>query len=111
MRRARWRRYWSAWCWASGGSLLATLAEINFLHIAIALFAISTLVLVGVSLVTSPPPAEKTSGLTFATADQPAAGATADLGVSEGSASGRRLDLVLTGLLLACVAAVWLVFA
>ncbi|MGB3543423.1 sodium:solute symporter, partial [Rubrivirga sp.] len=93
------------------GSVLALLAEVNFLHIAIALFAVCTIVLITVSLATSPPPAEKTAGLTFATADQPTTGSTYDLEVAPSSASGRRVDAILTAILLACVAAIWLIFA
>ena len=94
------------------GSLAATLAEVNFLHIAVALFAVCTLVLVGVSLMTAPPPSEKTAGLTFATADQAAAGGSeAYARPLATTASARRLDMALTAVLLACVAAIWLVFA
>jgi SSS family solute:Na+ symporter len=47
------------------GSVWAALAEINFLHLAFGLFVICCLVLVGVSLATPPPPAERTEGITF----------------------------------------------
>ena len=94
------------------GSLWATLAEINFLHIAVGLFLVCTAVLVTVSLLTAPPPAEKTAGLTFATAEQPTAGgALVPEHVMRSDAGWRRTDLVLTAVLLACVAAVWVAFA
>ena len=96
------------------GTLLATLAEVNFLHIAIGLFIICTVVLVVVSLATTPPPAEKTAGLTFATADQPTAGVSADAVpdvVTASNPSWRRTDLVLSALLIGAVLAVWFVFA
>lgn len=44
-------------------------ATMNFLHFAVMLFVISILIMVVISLRTSPPPMEKTAGLTFATAD------------------------------------------
>ncbi|WP_412068425.1 sodium:solute symporter [Rubrivirga sp. IMCC43871] len=83
------------------GTVWALLAEVNFLHIAIAIFAACTIVLISVSLATAPPPAEKTAGLTFATAE-------ADVVTDAG---WRRTDLVLSGVLVACVAAIWLIFS
>jgi len=46
------------WTWYAG---------INFLHFAIYLFAVCVAILVGVSLLTRPPPDEQLNGLTFAT--------------------------------------------
>jgi SSS family solute:Na+ symporter len=81
--------------------LLFAYADINFLHFAILLFAICTAVLVGVSLLTPPPPPERVEGLTF--------GGTRDgKGVWSG---GSRLELALTGGLLLCVAALWIYFS
>ncbi|MEM6326730.1 MAG: sodium:solute symporter [Bacteroidota bacterium] len=79
--------------------------SMNFLHFAIVLFLVCTVVLVGVSLATAPPPAEQIRGLTFGTAvreEDP------ETGRREG---WRRTDLVLTGLLILCVLAVWVAFA
>ena len=45
-----------------------SVVKINFLHYALYMFLICTAVLIGVSLLTTPPPAEKLRGLTFATA-------------------------------------------
>jgi hypothetical protein len=45
--------------------------SINFLHIAILIFAISVVVLVAVSLATQPETREKLRGLTFSTTDTP----------------------------------------
>jgi SSS family solute:Na+ symporter len=56
-------------------SVWATVAEINFLHFAFFLFLICLAVLVGVSLMTAAPPKAKVAGLTYATADEPVAGA------------------------------------
>ncbi|MDX1419958.1 MAG: sodium:solute symporter [Rubricoccaceae bacterium] len=87
---------------ASGatGGVAEAVTGINFLHFAVLLFVVCTAVLVVVSLATAQPPAEKTAGLTFATAPP-----------DEAAAPGRRLDLVLSGLLVAAVLAVWIAFS
>lgn len=58
---------------AGGGQLESTsvgwLIKMNFLHYAIFMFVICSLVLVGVSLVTPAPERKKLAGLTFATVD------------------------------------------
>ncbi len=77
-------------------------ADINFLHFAVLLFAICTIVLVTVSLLTPPPPAEQIAGLTFADRTPVEARST--------EAAWRRKDLVLTFVLILGVAAVWLYF-
>jgi SSS family solute:Na+ symporter len=82
--------------------ILFTYADINFLHFAVILFAICTVVLVGVSLVTPPPAAAQVEGLTFGSAR-----AVTDR--STGPAS--RMELVLTVGLLLSVAALWIYFA
>lgn len=46
---------------------LFTFADINFLHFAIFLFVFSVVVLIGVSLLTQPPPEAKLNGLTYET--------------------------------------------
>jgi SSS family solute:Na+ symporter len=51
----------------SGSSLLTAFASINFLHFAILLFVISSLILVVVSLASQPETLAKLRGLTFAT--------------------------------------------
>ncbi len=78
-------------------------ADINFLHFAILLFVICVAVLVGVSLVTPPPPAVKVAGLTYETPAQPE--------VSVHGRDWRRTDLVLMLLLIACVGGLWLYFS
>ena len=45
--------------------------DINFLHFAILLFAVSLVILIGVSLATAPESMAKLRGLTFATLDRP----------------------------------------
>lgn len=82
--------------------LLLAYATINFLHFAVLLFVICSLVLVGVSLVTPPPPAAQVAGITFQTAtpvaDDPVA------------ASKRGADKLLTALLVAAVLGLWTYF-
>lgn len=88
---------------------------INFLHFAIVLFLVCSAILVAVSLMTAPPPEEKVAGLTFGTAAQPLAGGPAQVPVPDtvtgSNPAWRRVDLVLTAVLLLCVAAVWVVFS
>ena len=76
-------------------------ASVNFLHFAVLLFVVCSAILVGVSLVTAAPPPEKLAGLTFGggriSAREPAA--------------ERRVNIVLSAALVACVAGIWLYFA
>lgn len=103
---------------ALGDGMLGWYAAINFLHFAILLFVLCTLVLVAVSLVTPPPAAERTAGLTLQTASTPAGTAEA-LSIPDGhehlpamtsAAAWRRLDLWLSLLLAAIVGGVWWYF-
>ncbi len=77
-------------------------ADVNFLHFAAYLFVVCSLVLIVVSLLTDPPPADKVHDLTFATVDR-AARLPSDAG-------WRRRDLGLTLVLLVIVIAVWTYF-
>ncbi len=88
------------------GSLLA-FAEINFLHFAVFLFVICTLVLVVVSLGTPEPSREKLAGLTFATASETTE-STPYLEPSD--PDWKRRDLMLTVGVIFCVALVWIYF-
>jgi len=81
---------------------LRTYADINFLHFAILLFVVCCIVLVVASLLTAPPPAEKVAGLTFAKAPP---------GAVTRSAPGRGIDMALSLLLVAAVAALWIYFS
>jgi len=83
--------------------VLLQYASINFLHFAIVLFVICSLVLVGVSLMTPPPAASQVEGITFQTATPAAEDAVA--------ASKRGSDRMLTILLVAAVAALWWFFS
>jgi SSS family solute:Na+ symporter len=75
-------------------------ADINFLHFAALLFLVCSTVLILVSLLTPAPPAEKVNGLTF---ERPAP--------EYGGRAGRRLDLLLSGVLVACVLLIWVYFS
>ena len=55
----------------AGSPALTRTVEIHFLHFAVLMFVVSTIVLVGVSLATNREPDEKLRGLTFATLKEP----------------------------------------
>ena len=106
----------------ASGSMLETIAEINFLHFAFFLFLICVAVLIGVSLMTKAPLPEKVAGLTFATAKEPVtvpAGAdTSEMAAGveppaqeESSESWRKIDWLWTLGLLAAVVAIWIYFS
>lgn len=80
--------------------LLFDFADMNFLHFAVLLFSICTVLLVVVSLLTPPPDEEKVAGLTFAT-----------LGGDEGRPRPRSVDIILTLGVIAGVAALWIYFS
>jgi SSS family solute:Na+ symporter len=82
---------------------MQTYATINFLHFAVLLFVICTVILVGVSLVTAPPPLEKVEGITFDTTQRSTEGPR--------GRGWRRADLVLSVLLAVFVGAIWLYFS
>ncbi|MGH7718799.1 MAG: sodium:solute symporter [Gemmatimonadaceae bacterium] len=78
-----------------------TYADTNFLHFAVFLFVVCVAVLMLVSLTGAPPAPAKLQGLTFATApDAPAS-----------ERPSRRRDVLLSVLLVLCVAAVWWYFS
>jgi SSS family solute:Na+ symporter len=81
--------------------LLLSYATMNFLHFAVFLFVVCSVILLVVSLATPAPPAEKTHGLTFATKPPVA---------STSNAAWRRKDKILSIALVACVLAVWIYF-
>jgi SSS family solute:Na+ symporter len=85
---------------ASVPPALRGFVEFNFLHFAFVLFAVSLAVQAAVSLATAAPQPEKTEGLTMGRiAPQP------------GAAEGRGLDLGLSVVLIALIAAIWIVFS
>ncbi|MDQ3950895.1 MAG: sodium:solute symporter, partial [Gemmatimonadota bacterium] len=82
---------------------LRAYADINFLHFAVLLFVVCSIILVVVSLMTPPPPLEKVSGLTFAVRTRVAEDAPAR--------RSRRSDTLLSAGLAACVLAIWFYFS
>lgn len=80
------------------GSFLYDFATINFLHIAIFLFVICSAVLIIVSLMTEAPAPEKTEGLTY------------DPTIKTES-SGKRMDMLLTAILLVIIFGLWIYFS
>ena len=85
----------------AAGSVGAWIAEINFLHYAVLLFVICTVVLFGVSMMTPPPSPEKTQGLTYVRA-APTVGETKE---------ERKFELGLSVLLAVLLGVLWIVFA
>ncbi|MCG8423140.1 MAG: sodium:solute symporter [Proteobacteria bacterium] len=85
------------------GALLGY-AEINFLHFALLLFVICSVVLVGVSLASPEPDEEKLTGLTFATAGE-------EKPLTTSGAHWRQRDVIATLVVVGLVAAVWLYFS
>jgi SSS family solute:Na+ symporter len=87
-----------------GGGPLAWYANVNFLHFAVFLFVVCAVVLVLVSLATTPPDARQIEGITVGTRRMGPA-------LPPGDPARRRRDTWLSLLLAAIVAAIWLVFA
>ena len=74
------------------GGLLFYLADVMFLHVAALLFLVCAAVLVGVSLATAPPPAEKTRGLTYGHAGEPVASGNGQASRPETSRPEKRRE-------------------
>jgi SSS family solute:Na+ symporter len=83
----------------------AMFAEINFLHFAVLLFAISVVALIAVSLATAAPDEARLQNLTIATLKPVDA---ADQGRER---AARRSDIALSLLLLFIIAAIWTIFS
>ena len=92
----------------STGGVLFWYADINFLHFALLLFAVCTVVLVVVSLITPAQTEQQLAGLTFGTAR---AGAGTPGVRLTSSPTWRRRDVWLSIVLVACVMLVWLAFS
>src|SRR5438067_2100752 len=91
------------------GTLWQWIATINFLHFAVLLFVICTVVLFVVSLMTPPPGPEKTEGLTY-TYGKPAMGELA-VAMKEGETAGaRRFEIGLSVFLAILLGVLWIVF-
>lgn len=81
-------------------AVLAAIGDFNFLYFSGVLLVISVLVIVGVSLMTAPPPEERLKGLTYSMLDKAAVRATVG-----------TMDVVLTVITLGLVLAVYLYFS
>jgi len=88
-----------------GDGMWAWYAEINFLHFAVLLFVICTVILIGVSVFTKPPTDAQVTGLTYGKPDVGEPGEALAAG-----ASGRKLDLGLSLVLVAMLGVLWIVF-
>lgn len=84
-------------------AVLAFIGDFNWLYFSSALFAVSILVVVGRSLMTAPPPAEKLAGLTYAS--------LTDEDRREVRESWNHWDVVLTCTVLGLVLAMYLYFS
>jgi SSS family solute:Na+ symporter len=88
------------------------LVDMNFLHYAILMFVVCTVVLVGVSLMTPAPDRRKLAGLTFATIEDkvqttPVASVH---GLARETPTERRVNVAFSLLLLATVIGLWIYF-
>jgi SSS family solute:Na+ symporter len=87
------------------------LVDMNFLHYAIFMFVICSIVLIGVSMLYPAPDRKKLAGLTFATVDEKLD--TTDLKtpkLEKESLRERYLNVAFTGVLLATVIGLWIYF-
>src|SRR5215467_6262023 len=94
------------------GTALSWLVDMNFLHYAIFMFVVCSIMLVVVSLMTPPPERKKLAGLTFATVDEKmdlVAVPSARKPAAETPAE-RRMNLVFTFALIATVITLWVHF-
>jgi len=88
---------------ASLDGFLLYVAEINFLHFAIVLFAFSVASLVGFSLLTAPPPDEKVRDLAHQTVDA----RMEEIERGAGDPSWRRNDAIVSAIVLVGIAFLW----
>jgi solute:Na+ symporter, SSS family len=87
------------------------LVDLNFLHYAILMFVICTLVLIGVSHMYPAPARKRIAGLTFATVDDKLETVTVDSPhLTRETPRERRMNLVFTALLVATVLGLWIHF-
>ena len=89
-----------------GDGFLGWYSDVNFLHFAILLFVVCSVVLVLVSLATPPPSAEQTAGLTL----QTRAKTPERLPALQSDAAWRRTDVRLSFVLAAVVGVIGIVF-
>src|SRR4051794_2366753 len=84
------------------GSALAWFAGINFLHFAALLFVLSTVILVGVSYATAPPPAARVNDLTYRTAAVSSA--------ADDDPAKRQVNVLASVALVVIIGILWFVF-
>ncbi len=87
--------------------------DMNFLHYAIFMFVICSLVLIGVSLMTPPPDRRKLAGLTFATVDEKmdtVAMGTPQFKPAKETPLEHRLNVIFSLALVATVVGLWIYF-
>lgn len=91
--------------------LIRWLVDLNFLHYAIFMFVVCTLVLIGVSMMFPAPERKKLAGLTFATVDDKidSVGVAAP-SLAKETHTERTLNVVFTCTLLALVLGLWIYF-
>jgi SSS family solute:Na+ symporter len=90
------------------GTFWSWVAEINFLHYAVLLFIICTILLIGVSFLTAPPAPAQVDGLTYERVRRTAVAASA---VPPARARLRLVNVVLSVVLAAVLGALWIIFA
>jgi SSS family solute:Na+ symporter len=93
----------------SADGFVGWLVGVNFLHYAILMFVICSLVLVGVSLMGEAPDRRKLAGLTFATVDDKLEGVSA-VAVKPETAREHSVNVAATLLLVATVVGLWIHF-
>jgi SSS family solute:Na+ symporter len=89
------------------------LVSMNFLHYAVFMFVICSLVLIGVSLATAPPERRQLAGLTFATVDDKidtVAVTSQTRKPAHETATEHRVNLIFSLLLVATVVGLWIYF-
>jgi solute:Na+ symporter, SSS family len=87
----------------ASGTVWAWYAGVNFLHFAALLFALCAAILITVSLLSAPPPTERTAGLTY-TWGAP------EITAVPVPAGPRRLNVILSIVLVATIGVLWFVF-
>jgi SSS family solute:Na+ symporter len=94
------------------GTIWSWIAEINFLHFAVLLFVVSSVILTGVSLLTERPSREQIAGLTYATGLEGAGGdTTGERAAGEPDEATTKNQIILSVLVVAILVVLWIIFA
>jgi len=92
-------------------SALRRLVDVNFLHYAILMFVVCSVVLIGVSLLYPAPERKKIAGLTFATVDEKLDTTSLEtVHLRRETRAEHAVNLAFTGLLLVMVIGLWIYF-